>query len=202
MDTLSRKERSQRMSLIRNRDTKPELLVRRMIHAAGYRYRLQASGLPGKPDLVFPARRKVLFVHGCFWHRHPKCALARLPKSRLGFWLPKLTENHGSVDELAKPEKRCSRAFGERIRRVPRGIINKMTTTLAGTSSIRIVRVRETQEYEIEVPPAANDLDAANLARREFLDMTVEEQAAHSVGVSSRSFEVGEDQFDDDELAG
>jgi DNA mismatch endonuclease (patch repair protein) len=93
MDTLSRKERSQRMSLIRNRDTKPELLVRRLVHGSGYRYRLHRTDLPGKPDLVFPGRKKVIFVHGCFWHRHPKCSLARLPKSRLSFWLPKLTEN-------------------------------------------------------------------------------------------------------------
>jgi DNA mismatch endonuclease (patch repair protein) len=93
MDTLSRKERSQRMSLIRNRDTKPELLVRRLVHRSGYRYRLHRTDLPGKPDLVFPRQKKVIFVHGCFWHRHPKCGLARLPKSRLSFWLPKLTEN-------------------------------------------------------------------------------------------------------------
>jgi DNA mismatch endonuclease, patch repair protein len=81
------------MSLIRARDTKPELLVRRLVHRCGYRYRLQGKRLPGKPDLVFASRGRVLFVHGCFWHRHPHCALARLPKSRLGFWLPKLTEN-------------------------------------------------------------------------------------------------------------
>jgi len=81
------------MSLIRARDTKPELLVRRLVHRCGFRYRLQGKRLPGKPDLVFASRGKVLFVHGCFWHRHPHCALARLPKSRLGFWLPKLTEN-------------------------------------------------------------------------------------------------------------
>ena len=93
MDTLNRKERSQRMSLIRNRDTKPEMLVRRLVHKSGYRYRLHRPNLPGKPDLVFPAQKKVIFVHGCFWHRHPRCGLARLPKSRLGFWLPKLTEN-------------------------------------------------------------------------------------------------------------
>jgi DNA mismatch endonuclease (patch repair protein) len=93
MDTLSRKDRSRRMSLVRNRDTKPELFVRRLIHNAGYRYRLHRADLPGKPDLVFPAQKKVIFVHGCFWHRHPRCGLARLPKSRLGFWLPKLTEN-------------------------------------------------------------------------------------------------------------
>jgi DNA mismatch endonuclease (patch repair protein) len=93
MDTLSRNERSKRMSLIRNRDTKPELFVRRLIHKSGYRFRLHRANLPGRPDLVFPARKKVIFVHGCFWHRHPKCGLARLPKSRLSFWLPKLTEN-------------------------------------------------------------------------------------------------------------
>jgi len=93
MDTLSRKERSQRMSLIRNRDTKPELLVRQLLFKSGYRYRLHRSDLPGRPDLVFSGWKKVIFVHGCFWHRHPKCSLARLPKSRLSFWLPKLTNN-------------------------------------------------------------------------------------------------------------
>jgi len=93
MDTLSRKERSQRMSLIRNRDTKPELLVRRLVHGCGFRYRLHRTDLPGKPDLVFPSRKKVIFVHGCFWHRHPACGLARLPKSRVSFWVPKLEGN-------------------------------------------------------------------------------------------------------------
>lgn len=93
MDTLSRAERSERMALIRGRDTKPELLVRRLVYRLGFRYRLHKQVLPGKPDLVFSSRKKVIFVHGCFWHRHPGCALARLPKSRLDFWVPKLTEN-------------------------------------------------------------------------------------------------------------
>ena len=93
MDTLSPIERSKRMSLIRNRDTMPELVVRRLVHRLGFRYRLHRSDLPGKPDLVFSKRRKVVFVHGCFWHRHPDCPLARLPKSRLGFWVPKLEKN-------------------------------------------------------------------------------------------------------------
>jgi DNA mismatch endonuclease (patch repair protein) len=95
MDTLSPSERSARMSRVRSRDSKPEMLVRRLIHAMGFRYRLHDRKLPGSPDLVFAARRKAIFVHGCFWHRHPDpcCPLARLPKSRLDFWLPKLQTN-------------------------------------------------------------------------------------------------------------
>ena len=93
MDTLTPKERSARMSRIRARDTKPELLVRGLTHRMGYRYRLHRRDLPGSPDLVFSALRKVIFVHGCFWHRHPNCKLARLPKSRQSFWVPKLTAN-------------------------------------------------------------------------------------------------------------
>ena len=81
------------MALIRGRDTKPELRVRKALHSAGLRYRLHDRRLPGVPDLVFPARRIALFVHGCFWHRHPGCAATRLPKSRLDFWAPKLAGN-------------------------------------------------------------------------------------------------------------
>lgn len=93
MDTLTPRERSARMALVRGKDTKPELTVRRLVHGMGYRYRLHRRDLPGTPDLVFPARGKVILVHGCFWHRHARCALARLPKSRADFWLPKLTAN-------------------------------------------------------------------------------------------------------------
>ena len=95
MDTLSPQERSARMALVRNKDTKPEMRVRRLVSAMGYRYRLQYKKVPGRPDLAFPGRRKVIFVHGCFWHRHPDpaCPLARLPKSRLDFWMPKLEGN-------------------------------------------------------------------------------------------------------------
>ncbi len=93
MDTLTPRERSARMALVRGKDTKPEMLVRRLVHGMGYRYRLHRRDLPGTPDLVFPARGKVIFIHDCFWHRHAGCALARLPKSRADFWLPKLTAN-------------------------------------------------------------------------------------------------------------
>ena len=100
MDTLTPQQRSERMSRVRGRDTKPELLVRRIAHALGYRFRLHRRDLPGAPDLVFPSRRKVIFVHGCFWHRHPDpaCKLARMPKSRLDFWATKL-ENNKDRDE-------------------------------------------------------------------------------------------------------
>jgi DNA mismatch endonuclease, patch repair protein len=93
MDTLTPYERSERMSRVRNKDTKPEMAVRRLVYRMGFRYRLHSRTLPGKPDLVFPRRKRVIFVHGCFWHRHSGCALARMPKSRLEFWKPKMEAN-------------------------------------------------------------------------------------------------------------
>ncbi len=95
LDTLTVRERSERMSRIRSKDTKPEMTVRRLVHGLGYRYRLHAKDLPGRPDLVFRPRRKVIFVHGCFWHRHAGCSRNRLPKSpeRQDFWQEKLDGN-------------------------------------------------------------------------------------------------------------
>jgi DNA mismatch endonuclease, patch repair protein len=81
------------MRRIRKVDTKPEFVVRRAAHRLGYRFRLHRRDLPGTPDLVFPRLRKVIFVHGCFWHQHTGCKLARAPKSRLDYWLPKLRRN-------------------------------------------------------------------------------------------------------------
>lgn len=92
-DTLTVKERSERMSRVRGVGTKPEMVVRRLAHGLGYRFRLHGKDLPGKPDIVFRTKKKVIFVHGCFWHRHPNCKLARIPKSRRDFWVPKLEGN-------------------------------------------------------------------------------------------------------------
>jgi DNA mismatch endonuclease (patch repair protein) len=86
-------ERSAQMALVKARDTKPEMRVRKAAHAMGLRYRLNLRSLPGSPDLVFPGRRAVLFVHGCFWHRHKKCKATRTPKSRTPFWEQKFSEN-------------------------------------------------------------------------------------------------------------
>ena len=93
MDTLSPQERSERMSRVKGKDTMPELVVRRLVSRLGFRYRLHAAHLPGKPDLVFARRKCAIFVHGCFWHRHAGCPLCRLPKSRLEFWKAKLEGN-------------------------------------------------------------------------------------------------------------
>ncbi len=105
-DTLSPTERSKRMSLVRSRDTRPEREVRRLLTGLGYRYRLQYGKLPGRPDFAFPGRRKVLWVHGCFWHRHSGCKLARLPKSRQEFWVAKL-EGNRERDQRVQAEVRA-----------------------------------------------------------------------------------------------
>ena len=92
-DVFDRQTRSRVMSAIRGRDTKPELVVRRFLHARGFRYRLHVRGLPGRPDIVLPRHRTVVFIHGCFWHRHRNCRFAVLPKSNRQFWLAKLSGN-------------------------------------------------------------------------------------------------------------
>lgn len=92
-DVLTPEQRAYCMSRIHGRDTKPELNVRRMLHALGYRYRLHVTSLPGKPDLVFPARRKIILVHGCYWHRH-NCRWGRVrAHTNADFWDSKLKEN-------------------------------------------------------------------------------------------------------------
>ena len=94
-DAISKSARSRNMAAIRSTGTKPEMLVRSLVHRLGYRFRLHARDLPGKPDLVFRSRRKVIFVHGCFWHQHAKlsCKIGRAPRSNLGYWAGKLARN-------------------------------------------------------------------------------------------------------------
>lgn len=93
MDVLTKQQRKQCMSAVRNKDTKPEIVVRKLVHSLGYRYRLHGSNLPGKPDLVLTSKRKVIFVHGCFWHRH-SCKKGRsMPLTQKEFWREKLDNN-------------------------------------------------------------------------------------------------------------
>lgn len=92
-DVLTKAQRSLCMSQIQGKHTRPELMVRQCVHSLGYRYRIHDRNLPGSPDLVFSSRRKVIFVHGCFWHRH-RCKLGKpIPNTRRGFWMTKLLRN-------------------------------------------------------------------------------------------------------------
>ncbi|MCH8253219.1 MAG: DNA mismatch endonuclease Vsr [Planctomycetes bacterium] len=92
MDVVDKKTRSRMMAAVPQRNSAPELVVRRMAHGMGYRYRLHVRSLPGTPDIVFPRLRKVVFVHGCFWHRH-RCKRATTPATRRRFWLTKFEQN-------------------------------------------------------------------------------------------------------------
>jgi DNA mismatch endonuclease (patch repair protein) len=93
VDTLTKAERSKRMSLIRSMNTSPELALRKALHALGLRYRLHVKDLPGKPDIVFRKHKVAVFVHGCFWHRHEGCKVANMPKSNTQFWEEKFNQN-------------------------------------------------------------------------------------------------------------
>lgn len=93
MDSLTPEHRSWLMSRVTGKNTKPELMVRRLLHGLGYRFRLHAKDLPGRPDIVFRNRHKAIFVHGCFWHGHVGCRKARLPTTRTEFWADKIETN-------------------------------------------------------------------------------------------------------------
>lgn len=101
-DRIDRVRRSWNMSRIRGKDTSPELVVRSLLHKLGFRFRLHVKDLPGKPDIVLPRYRTVIFVHGCFWHRHARCKLAYTPKSRVRFWKSKFAGN------VARDKKACA----------------------------------------------------------------------------------------------
>lgn len=134
-DPLSPHERSERMRRIGSSDTKPEMRVRRLTYALGYRYRLHRKDLPGSPDLVFASRRKVIFVHGCFWHLHERCQQYRLPRTRLDFWMPKLRANR----DRDQRQQRALRELGwdvlvvwECETRDAEGLASRITSFLEG----------------------------------------------------------------------
>jgi DNA mismatch endonuclease (patch repair protein) len=140
VDTLTPLQRSERMSRVRSVNTRPELAVRRIVRALGFSCTLHATDLPGRPDLVFRRRRKLIFVHGCFWHRHKNvgCRLARLPKSRLDFWEHKLEANR--LRDIR--QRRTLRAAGWKILvvwecqlRNKERLKNKLETFLGATNA-------------------------------------------------------------------
>lgn len=99
MDIVPPERRSQIMSRIRGKNTTPELIVRKLVFSLGYRYRLHYAKLPGKPDLAFIGRKKVIFIHGCFWHGHEGCSKGSLPKTRIEYWKTKIEENRKRDEE-------------------------------------------------------------------------------------------------------
>lgn len=131
MDKLTPERRSHNMSRIRSRDTKPEKMVRSLLHRMGCRFRLHRKDLPGKPDIVLPKHHTVIFVHGCYWHRHPDCRFAYRPKSNIQFWENKFQENTArdarQIQQLTtlgwralivwECETRNLEVLGERLRR-------------------------------------------------------------------------------------
>lgn len=92
-DVFTVEKRSAIMARIKGENTKPEILVRKIVHSLGYRFRVHSNSLRGKPDIVFARHRKLIFVHGCFWHGHAKCSRARLPSTNIKFWQTKIREN-------------------------------------------------------------------------------------------------------------
>lgn len=106
MDIVSVKKRSEIMSKVRSRDTKPEMFVRKIVSSLGFRYRLHNRNLPGKPDLSNATRKKAIFVHGCFWHRHANCKMASVPASNKEYWKEKFRRNklrdQAALDALKK----------------------------------------------------------------------------------------------------
>lgn len=102
VDIISEAQRSWNMSRIKGKDTQPELLVRSLLHKLGYRFRIHRKDLPGKPDIILPRYKTVVFVHGCYWHRHKGCKYAYTPKSRVSFWAEKFK---GNVERDKKHQK-------------------------------------------------------------------------------------------------
>jgi len=92
-DVFDKEKRSEIMSSVKSKDTRPEIIVRKLLHSMGYRFRLHRKDLPGTPDIVLPKYKKVIFVHGCFWHGHEGCPRAKLPKTNMEFWDAKITKN-------------------------------------------------------------------------------------------------------------
>ena len=98
-------QRSRNMSAIKSKNTKPEIKVRKVLHSMGYRFRLHSKDLPSSPDIVLPKYKTVIFVHGCFWHRHENCKYASTPKTRKEFWNKKFTENKKRDSEIQEKIK-------------------------------------------------------------------------------------------------
>lgn len=144
-DTVDRKTRSRMMAGIKGKDTGPEMLVRRFLHKAGFRYRLHDYNLPGCPDLVLPRYRIVIFVNGCFWHRHQGCKLAYLPKTNLDKWQKKFDQNvirdRNNIDALVKTGWRVIVVWECGLRKNPQDVLALLRGEIKVDKGIHVVQI-------------------------------------------------------------
>lgn len=137
MDSLTKEHRSWNMSRIRSGDTAPEKKLRSLLHMAGYRFRIHVRNLPGSPDIVLPKYRAVVFVHGCYWHRHEECKYAYKPKSRVGFWREKfkctIERDMRKTDELKAAGWRVFVVWECELRKDPQTVLYRVSTNLRGS---------------------------------------------------------------------
>lgn len=147
MDVLTTEQRRRNMSCIRGKNTKPEMLLRRGVHAAGLRFRLHVRDLPGRPDIVFPRYRAVVLVHGCFWHGHD-CPLFKLPATRREFWAEKISANRGrdilTVEALLEQGWRALTVWECSLKgrgRLPQSeVISQITEFVRGGERMRVIK--------------------------------------------------------------
>lgn len=139
-DRITKEHRSWNMSRIRSGDTKPERLVRSLLHRAGYRFRIRVNALPGRPDIVLPKYRTAIFVHGCFWHRHSECRYAYTPKSRTNFWEEKfkatVERDRKKTDELRSVGWRVIVVWECELKKNAQAVINKIREELKGEQDV------------------------------------------------------------------
>ncbi|MHA7852523.1 very short patch repair endonuclease [Roseovarius sp.] len=145
VDIVDRQTRSRMMAAIRGKDTKPEMVLRRALHSRGFRYRLHGKGLPGRPDLILAKHLAVIFVHGCFWHRHEGCRYATTPESRPQFWAEKFTEN------VRRDSAACNAllADGWRVATIWECALRKPPSVEKSAEVVEAWLLSETRELEI-----------------------------------------------------
>lgn len=140
MDRISKEHRSWNMSRIKGKDTKPELLIRSLLHKMGYRFRLNCKNMPGKPDIVLAKYKTVIFVHGCFWHRHIGCKYSYIPKSRVDFWKQKfnatIERDQKKTDTLKSLGWRVIIVWECDLKKRAEDVINKIHYTLKGEQDV------------------------------------------------------------------
>jgi DNA mismatch endonuclease, patch repair protein len=144
-EKIDPKVRSRMMAGIRGRDTKPELMIRRHLHAQGLRFRLDARDLPGRPDVVLPRWKAVVFAHGCFWHRHQDCSFFRLPKTRPEFWAEKIQRNVerdcAAIEQLRNAGWRVAVIWECALRKEPERTLDSLVAFVRGNRSFLEVGV-------------------------------------------------------------